>query len=220
MLLVIVTFLLHCAVCFLLHYCCDTAKIWANDDQPDIHMPKLTDLGSGASVREMQKYTEEIISPTYHYFMMKRKIESYLEVESFTVKLSKAVLLLSTSLLFASALEELKFLETQWLYIVIALSIGVLSYYLTLIIYKKTSLPLLSFNYSIDRLKEDGIHYSKYNTKFIVCEDKAINNYIIIQHNEYLRSIYDTIIFRSSLRKVLFAISAVVYFLCFMRIPY
>lgn len=216
--LIIVTFLLYCGVCFLLHFCYDAAEFWeSKNDEPRLYMPKLTDLGGDVSVREMQKYTEEIISPAIRYFEMKREIEKSEDSLSNNI-MGAGILLLVSFAAFTVALVEVNFLAIKWLCPVIALPICVFVFWFTLLLYRK-SFQIRKCKFSLDKLKEDAMQYNKYNNKFSISESDAVNNYIIMSHYNYLYSIYDTIILRSSLSKSLFgialAITVVLVTLCY-----
>ena len=112
----------------------------------------------------------------------------------------------------------MNFLPMKWLCFVIAVLISCLGTWLASFIYKRTSLPLRTFEYSLSELKENFDSQKGYQ-KFNVSEKNAFNNYVIGVHCHYIYSIENKIVFRSCVRKVVGCATALIYILFFYTIP-
>ena len=207
--LIIVTFLLYCSVCFFIHFCCDTAKIWkSSKDEPSLDMPKLTDLHPN-DTNKSQRYTEKVISPAIRYFEMRAEIKKANEVISASV-FGAGLLLFSSFALFSLSLVEASLFTIKWLCPIIALPLCGFAFWVILIVYKKTKLSIPNFDISLDELKKECRLYVNNHKEFDIPKSNAINNCIIMKHYNYLYSIYDTVVFRCSLSKSFVGISVVI----------
>ena len=213
---VILLFLLHCFICFAIIYSYDRAELWYNHkDKLSLYQPTLYDLEDGNNLDNMQRYTKEIISPSYHYFKIYEEIEDAQKEDE--IPFITFFLLLSIGLLISQTLNEVFSLE--WVAGLVALIVCLIGYFISYIIYHKfTNLALSKFEYSSLELKElferqEG--YSKYN----ISKKSAFNNFVITKHNAYLNSIQATIFFRYWVRKSLIFVSGIIYLVFFMRIP-
>ena len=229
---IVIIFVIHCTISFLLCFAFDKAKLWKNKKEPTLRKPSLNDLQisesskqrySDLSIFEYKEYINEIISPSHCYFNLLNEIKYYQNAENEAGSaVSTFFLQLCTVLLMTLELYKFHF-TTSFLCFLIALGVCLISFVIIKFIYSKT-LCIEHFYYDTGELIEEAkekFEYSQENKtlKFEISEEIYTNNYIIDVHNKYLNFIKETVFFRYHLRKILNKLGFLLYFLFFFTIP-
>jgi hypothetical protein len=229
-------------------FCHEEAKLWG-ENKPKLHQPNLDDLHEEdilvidktdtdedrarkerindgiyyKNKQQRQKYVDNIISPAYHYFSVIKEIECYQSNnDSFMGEFF--ILQPATILIMARALLELKILENFLLCIIIALIPSIVCDWIISLIYKRTPLTIKHFEVNLENLKSYREHLYNINKEnntleYNISKESYVNYYIIVEHNKYLRSIKQTVILRSTIRKMLGGLTIIVYLFFFFTIP-
>lgn len=170
--------------------------------------------------KQLESYSQNVIADSHKYFSLKSDV-SY--SEDLNGAFSKPTLLISSYILV--------FLSTRKLFdfslVIIALCVLLLCVLGDIIIYKiyRCKLSIPKFEYNESTLKEHfsrsyDVNYDRFHDAYYdISPETAYNNYLLEKHYHYLSSIEETIIFRSSLRKILVALSIGIYVLFFWQIP-
>lgn len=225
--IVILGYLLHCFTAFALMFSCDKAKIWGDTEEPKLHMPRLADLQEEERLKfdkndteeewdrkqrtndsidwrsgmERQEYVEKVISPAYHYFMLKGEIEG-LQSNCDDGFFPGLTLQLFSLLLIVQSLNRMEIFNSWIISLFVATVVCSVSCFIISWLYKNR------WRYTVMEIEDFAYDYCDWS-----------NNYIIEKHYEYLYSIKNTVYFRHAVRKILFDASWWIYLLFFFRVP-
>ena len=210
----IVWFLIHCFTAFLLAYSNDNVKLWKSNNEIRLKEPSLYDLDL-YDMLKVHRYVEDIIKPSHHYFVLRSTIEKQNKDDS---RYGAAIILQASSLLFVIKYmrEVFPLLNyfTASVISVIACGIGCL---IVSIVYQKSHFSIANFDYNEQDLRNSFVYdESEYP---LISEETAFNNFVINKHYHYLLSIESAVWFRSTIKKTLYALSAIIYILFFFRYP-
>ena len=209
---------LHFFMVFILMYCCDDAEIWKDGIPMQVHKPSIYNLKNLDDKHEVNKYIENVINPSYHYFILKKTIS---ETDSGTGYLISMVLQgFSFLLVLKSAIKvfpngNLPKAVYFIIVVVICAAICYLGYYIIKKLYNK-HLAIERFCYNREDLERKFVYD---DTEFDISVEDAFNNYVLMCHYRYLLSIEDTVIFRKNIMKVMSWVSTIIYVLFFLRTP-
>lgn len=217
----IISIVVHFFIAFVLMYCCDNAEIWKDGKEIKICKPSVNNLKSLDNVYYVNKYVENVIQPSHHYFILRNTIKAYQGNEGCSNELAGIVLqVFSLLFIMRNAVQVFpnKYLHKALYLIIIGvvcLAVCCLGCYIIRKVYKK-HFALRSFCYSREDLKQRFVYD---DTEHDISEEDAFNNYVIMCHYNYLLSIEDTVIFRKNIMKVITWASTIIYILFFMRTP-
>ena len=194
----ILAYLLHCYTAFILIYSHDKSTICEDKESPEQNHPHHFNLTedeiqhlSESSAYKNKDYIENVLLPRYRYFILSKEIRHY-QADCNNGFKNGFFLQLFSLLLSVKMLYKAELFNT-WI----------------------ISLLISSIICSVSC----GIIYWIYKNTWL-CRDLCIDN---MPHNgdsyEYLSSIKDTIIFRHSVRKILYKSSLIIFLLFFFRIP-
>ena len=229
----IIAFVLHYGITFLMCFSYDKAKIWC-EEEFKLHQPKLDDLQEDKSDKyddysdeykaliikeKRQKYVEKIISPVYHYFETVNEINHY-QGDRGEGCLYYLVVQFPTIALMTSTLLRLEFTESLLLCIVIAIIPSLIGDWIISLIYERTPLKIKHFEGDLDSIKSYREYIydnckEKNTLEYNISKENYVNYYIIVDHNEYIQSIKQTVILRCAFRKIIGSLGMIVYFIFF-----
>lgn len=220
----IVALAAHFFIAFILMHCFDSAQIWKNDNEINLYKPSIYDLEDcdTEQMARIDNYVENVIKPAHHYFILRKRIEMCQENSGCSNELSGIILqLFSLFFVIKSAMKAFpndKFFQlSDILYIIIivaaALVICCSGCYITRRIYNK-KFALENYQFNERELKQEFVYDAdEYN----ISENRAFQNYVIMNHYRYLLFIESDVQFRYVIRRIILGISAILYFLFFFR---
>ena len=209
----IIWFLVHLLTAFLCSYSLDSVKIW-KDKEIRLKEPSLYDLDL-SDLLKVHSYVENIIKPSHHYFVLRNTIEAKTKDNS---GYGSQFILQASSLLFViKYMREAFPLLNYFVASVISVIVCVVGYLIVSMVYQKSNFSIAKFNYGEQDLKNEFVYdESEYS---LISKDAAFNNFVINKHYRYLLSIEGTVWHRATIRKILFALAAIIYVLFFMQYP-
>ena len=212
----IVSVVVHLILAFILMYCSDNAKMW-KDGTIYVENPSVYNLKKLEDKHKVNEYVERVIKPSHHYFILKKSIESHNDADGLSCVILQAFSFLLIVRNVSKKFPNQTLPKILYLIIVIAICLAVccLGCYLVWMLYKKC-FAIDSFRYSREDLEKQFVYDGD---GFDISEEDAFNNYIIMCHYEYLRSIEDTVIFRKCIMKVITWVSTIIYILFFWKEP-
>ena len=218
MLEIVLCLILHCVMSFVLKYCYDKEIIWHdNEEAPHLSMPKLYDLDKNCTVYDQQKYVENVIIPANDYFSDVSDIKASQNHD----ELLEMVAWAPTFLLVVNAFRKTLVTSYTLLNVFIGIGASVLITVTVSFIYNRTKFKLDSFQLSVAEIKEKFEYIRRNETQeFKVSDENALNNFIIDTHHSYIVCVKYTIDKRYQVKKVVQAITGLIYVLFIMRIPY
>lgn len=216
----LISLAVHFFMTFVLMYCCDSAEIWKDGRAIQIHKPSIYNLKNLDDKHDVNKYIEDVIKPSHHYSVLKKKIsETDGGIDSGTGCLISMVLQgFSFLLILKNALKVFpmgKLPQALYYIIVVIICVAIcgLGYYIIKKLYNK-HLAIEEFRYNREDLERTFVYD---DTEFDISEEDAFNNYVLMCHYRYLSSIEDTVVFRKNILKVMSWVSTIIYILFFMR---
>lgn len=216
MLEVAISLILHCVLSFVFNYCYDEEKIWNDEIEPKLWMPKLHDLEKKSDVYVYQRYVEKVIIPSYDYFSAVSEVKNFQNKDAF----SPIVAWLSTLFFTANAFRKADIFPYMWLNAVIGIIAYVLIAIIVSMIYNKTKLKLGTFGTSLADIKKEYYRITdSCGREFDLSEENALNNFIIETHYRYIRYIHYSIEKRYRVKKVVEVIAGGIYILFIARMP-
>lgn len=214
----ITSLVIHFIMSYVLIYCSDNAKIWKNDKEISVCKPSIYDLPDTSDKHIVNEYIEKVINPAHHYFILRKNIES--KQDSTETWLVRIILhLFSLFFVISKSTEVFPNLHLpKFLYLIIVtlacLCVCWLGCYFIYLFYKR-NFAIRGYNLS----QEDIVKLFVYNKEHGFTQKVALNNYTIMLHYSYLRSIESSVMFRHTMLKMLSCVAAIIYFLCFMQTP-
>ena len=197
----IMSFVIHFALCFLLTYSCEEVNLWGNlDKPPELFMPKLKDVdlnkykSDSLKLDSLQKYVDEEIVTSIRYFDLHNEIKKMLDDASNSFGM--CFILQLSSLAVTTYLFNIVSGFNWILSLLITAAICSLGCFITYTIYKHTNLKFSEIKFS--NYREETHNFSWIST-----------------HYRYLLRIKDSVRLRFYLRKILGAVAAVTYILIF-----
>lgn len=214
---VMICLILHCTMSFILNYCYDKEKIWNNNENaPHLRMPKLYDLDKNCTIYDQQRYVENVIIPANDYFSDVSNVETSQDNDA----LMQIVAWMPTFLLVINAFRRTFITSHMLLNILIGIGASVFIPLTVSFIYNRTKLKLGSFHLSVAEIKENFEYIRKNEAQeFKVSDENALNNFIIETHHNYIDCVKHTIDKRYRVKKIIEAVTGLIYILFIMRIP-
>lgn len=197
-------------------YCYENVKIWASG-KIILNKPSIFDLKVLDDHQELNKYVEEVIKPSHHYFILEDSISSHNNVEGYE-KWFTGIILQSSSI-FPILINSNNILSEYLPSIVINIFSIIICLFGCLFISKiyKSKLSVDIFDYSERELKKIFCYKSE---TFNIDENKSFNNFVLGKHYFYLRTISRSIEFRRSMRKIIVALAGIIYIFGFISWKY
>ncbi|MEE0785848.1 MAG: hypothetical protein U0M10_07855 [Oscillospiraceae bacterium] len=206
--------LLNMLIVFSLAYCGDELDLWL--DGKELTMPRLEDVGS-VDDDGKEKYIERVIAPAYCYFKLVNDLrERQKDIEN--TNLSWIVLDLVSAILMGRIILTWGVITSRLLVLLVTIAICALSNLVAFYVYEKSKLKLHNFCYSCALDKETAKQADEI-ASFGISEETAENICMIRMHDAFLQKNKESIIFRASIRKILFVVGGIVYLLFFFRVP-
>lgn len=206
----------HFITFFLIQYAYDGPK-FTRRNVDNLRMPSVTDLDRGAGIYDIDKYTKDVICPSYHYFVLLKELSH--GKDSSSEFASTLIVQVSSFLMFIRSVFHILTDNRPLVYAVIFGVSAAASFLICSAIsryYDGSQLSIPDCKYDEQNIR-NYIFFNSYN--FNVSESCKINNSLILCYHEYLLRIKESVINRISLAKVLNAISFVIYLLFFFRTP-
>ena len=190
-------------------------RVYENDTEERERKERINEIIDCKNKQQRQKYVDEIIAPAYHYFRAKNEINNY-QAENDNGCFAYLILFLPTLVYMGFELLKLGVSEYILLCMVIALIPCIIGDWIIYLIYKRTPLTIKHFELDLDVLAKGFEHtynYYRENGKleFTISKESFVNNCIIEQHNKYLCSIKQTVVLRSTIRKMIGILAAFVF---------
>lgn len=220
----ILSLAIYLFVAFVLMYCTDEAHIWKDKKEIRLIKPSIHDLEGIDDKYILNKYIEDVLIHSHNYFSLRKRIETLQDKDSTEGCLTSITLELFSYLFVvrsaANMIPNGKFFDIpKPLYTILLFAITLGLCILGRFVIKKiytNKLMIFSFDLDIEDLRERFVYEE---TKFGLNEEKAFNNYVILQHYDYLLSIEYTVEFRHNVYKIFSVVAGIIYFLFFMQAP-
>lgn len=186
----IISLVVHFTSAFVFMYLCDFPEVvkWRGSGTIKVKMPSVYDLNTTDDVHEVNDYIKKIVNPAYHYFILRKDLN--IDEGCFNLVVSVIVQIITLCVVGTNVTKVFprqSMPETLYTVLVIASTIAVACLG-SFILYKryKSRYAIKRYSYSESDLTKKFKHY---NEQFDINEEASLNNFILIQHYNYLCSI-------------------------------
>ena len=226
----IVSFLFHCFTAFALIYACDKENIWGDigDKKTEIQMPKIRDIEDEIEDKKdsylfkdfLQDFVDKKICPATKYFTLLNEIKNYQYDKGGTPEIIPSSILQ----IFTIGLSSIMLVKAE---VIESLILSVICVTIVCSVFSFIIYWVYKHYWRCRKLRAKHFTYDEYFYKDLFestaeidkSRKRALINYFISDHYEYLYTIKDNVIFRYFTKKVLFSLSWIIYFLFFFTIP-